>query len=225
MQHNREEEIKYADIPGSGLACIYCLSGHRLIVCVLLQDAQHNSSTPVPSAQHSASIQDRQNAVPPSAVDQHDSLDASTSSSIPVARKLASTVNVQKSSVEAEQRETPNSSKPERRDTKPFTPSGSKGDSDSLQQNGLEQAQQPSNAQGKAQQPRQQRVNGLTNRHLSEEDDAEDAQHQKDDNALEGSDEDDIDDEEEDEEEDETAGRSYQVHFSCTCCQFSMHQG
>ncbi|CAL5221830.1 g4088 [Coccomyxa viridis] len=176
------------------------------------QDAQHNSSTPVPSAQHSASMQGRQNAVPPPAFDQHHSLYPSSSSSVPVARKLASTVDVQKSSTEAEQRETSNSSKPDSRDVKPLAPSVGNGDHTSLKQNGLEQPQQPLDTHGKAQQPRQQRVNGLTNRHLSEEEDAEDAQHNKDDNASEASDGDDIEDEEDDEEEDEAAQSSYQMH-------------
>lgn len=208
------ELIRDADIPGTGCVCISCLPYHKLTVHVLLQDAQHNSSTPVPSAQHSASMQGRQNAVPPPAFDQHHSLYPSSSSSVPVARKLASTVDVQKSSTEAEQRETSNSSKPDSRDVKPLAPSVGNGDHTSLKQNGLEQPQQPLDTHGKAQQPRQQRVNGLTNRHLSEEEDAEDAQHNKDDNASEASDGDDIEDEEDDEEEDEAAQSSYQVRFS-----------
>ena len=174
----------------------------------------------MPSAQHNASMQGRQNVVPSPASDQHDSVDPSTSSSLPVARKLASTVDVQKSSVEADRRETLSSGKPESKDVKPFAPSVGKGENDSLQHNGLEQAQQPVDAQGKAQLPRQQRVNGLANRHLSEEDDAEDAQQQKDDNVSEASEveEDDDEEEEEDDEDDEAAESSYQVHSSLTYC-------
>ena len=86
-----------------------------------------------------------------------------------------------------------------------------------LVQNGLEHAQQSSDAPVKAKQLTQQRVNGPTNRHLSEEDDAEDAKHQRDDNISEAGDGDETDDEEDDDEEDEAAGNSYQVSRECSC--------
>ena len=76
----------------------------------------------------------------------------------------------------------------------------SEEDNDSLEQSRLKQTQQPSNAQDRAQQPIQQTTNGPTNRHLSEEDDAESTR-QKGNNASEASDADDSDDEDEEDEE------------------------
>lgn len=96
---------------------------------------------------------------------------------------------------------------------KPFLASVREENSQNLVQNGLRHSQECLDAQAKAQQPMQQRVNGLTNRHLSEEDDAEDAKQQEDGNVSEASDGDEMDDEEDEEEEDEAAGNSYQVSY------------
>ena len=155
-------------------------------------------------------MRSRQNAVPSPVLDRLDDVDPS----LPVARKLGSTIEMQKSSVEAEQKD-PTSSKSESRSRAvPYPSPVSKEDNDSLEQCRLKQTQQPSNAQDRAQQPIQQTTNGPTNRHLSEEDDAESTR-QKGNNASEASDADDSDDEDEEDEE-EAAGNGYQVRCNHT---------
>ena len=156
-----------------------------------------------------------QSAVPSPVSDRLDDMDPPTSSSIPVAWKLASAIDAQNASIGREQRENATSSKPESREMKPSLASVSEEHNGDLVQNGLEHAQQSADAPVKAQRPTQQRANGLTNRHLSEEDNAEDAKHQRDDNVSEGGDGEETDDEEDDEEEDEAAGNNYLV--SCEC--------
>ena len=162
----------------------------------------------MPNTQHSASMRGGGSAISSSISDRLDDEDSSMSSFVRVPRKLASTIDRQKSSiVEAEQREPPSSSKSEMRGSKRIPPPARKDDNDSLEQNELEEVQQSPDAQDMAQQPEQQKATRPTNRHLSEEDDAEDASHQNGSSASEASDAED----EDDDEEEEGVGNGYQV--------------
>lgn len=203
-----------------------------------MQDAQHNSSTPVPSTQQSASARGRQSAPQPSPLDSSASPDPLRVPSAPLSRRLDSTKGRHISSAESKQRPDAESFLPSSTVSHPSSVSTLE-DRSSLEQNGLNHTQQASETQDKAQQlrqhsldgpvnrhlsghsqqpldalsnaelPKQKILNGSANRHLNEEDTADDDNHQTDGSASEASDMEDVD-EEEDEEEDSPES-SYQV--------------
>lgn len=203
-----------------------------------MQDAQHNSSTPVPSTQQSASAPGRQSAPQPSPLDSSASPDPLRVPSAPLARKLDSTKGRRISSAESKQRPDAESVMPSSTVSHPSSVCTLE-DRSSLEQNGLSHTQQASEAQDKAPQttqhslngpvnrylsshtqqpldalssaelPKQKILNGSANRHLNEEDPAEDDNHQTDGSASEASDVDDI--EEEEDEEEDSQESSYQV--------------
>ena len=173
-----------------------------MIDIVELQEAQHNSSTPMPSVKHSASMRDS----PRSGRAQHNASPPTT----PTARRL--------DSLEASQ--TPSTVlKPSLEDTlgRLQTPAGN-GPLDSgsdMQEHQSELAiPQQTSEVPEAVEQRQQKASGLSNRHLSEEDDQQEEDEADDSQA---SDTDDEEDSDEEDEADEAAGDSWQVLYCASC--------
>ena len=162
-----------------------------------MQEAQHNSSTPMPSAKHSASLREssasgrsQHNASPASTPTARrlDSLEASQVPSTAVKPSLESTLDCRT--------ETPAGS----------TPAGSGPDTQEHPSE-LGITQPNAEVQGAVEQ-RQQKASGPFNRHLSEEDDQEE---EDDADDSEASDTDDEEDSDEEDEADEPAADSWQV--------------
>ena len=186
---------------------LYCLVGlqnnSKPKSCACMQEPQHNSSTPVPSAKPRPDMRDR-----PHADSKFESPGNATSPS--VATMLNPPLDRQALSSEVEHRQSKEVPKPASSKTQTAGPSLEHASSGCQQQSRLEPPQLPTAASGNTEQEQQQRVsNGPANRHLNEEADAEDIMPKSDDSASETSDLDEEDLEEED--EDESAESIYQV--------------
>ena len=168
-----------------------------------MQEPQHNSSTPVPSAVPRPDKRDT-----PHADSRTECPGNATSPS--AATTLDSPLDRQAFSSEVEHRQSEEVPEPAGSKTRTAGPSSQHASSGSQQQSRLEPPQLPTAASGNTDVLQRQRFsNGPANRHLSKEADAEDSMHKSDANASETSDLDEEDLEEED--EDESAEGTYQV--------------
>ena len=165
-----------------------------------MQEPQHNSSTPVPSA---APRPDKRDT--PHADSKTERPGNATSPS--AAATLDPPLDRQALSSGVEHRQSEEVPEPAGSETRTAGPAPQHASSGSQQQSRLEPPQLPTAASGNTE---QQRVsNGLANRHLSEEADAGTVMHKSDDSASETSD---LDEEDlEEENEDESAESNYQV--------------